>query len=438
MATLNSNMIIGFDTLNAQVKVMTVQGTSLDSARIDYYRFDRKLMDKGDYVSIISTVFESYDEAKLQMSNISIVLPNSLVCHDFVGIPTMKKKQMAEAVIVEFNALYKNHDSLLMVPTPINATKKNALYILLITNKAMLDGMTNIFTAKKLVVKTRTYESNAAVNAVLQLRPKMRRASFIYVDIREDNTLFAVVNKERTVGFQNLPFGYNILSRTEVNVESMWFDHDVAELAVINATELARKKKLTVDAAEADAEEEAAKEAEEQARREAEEAAAKAAEEAAEQSASSSDFDDLDGSNNSSSSEKAEGGEETETVAEERKPAVKVFAKKAPKALPMFMQRPTPETEEGFIAENFRIFEKRILLLKRHCDYDSIMPNPEFILINMPNEYEFMIEMLNNDEDNGIEFRYFSPETENAPLATENLDLIGALYAGTWNKQNNF
>ena len=444
MAQAGNNMIVGVDTTNARVKVMTIPGMTISRAQIEYYDFDRKLMDAGDYVSILDSVFASMDPSVFAQNAISLVLPNTLVGFDFVGIPTMPRQKMLDAVKIEFNALYKNHDSLMMIPTPILSSKKNALYILLIANRALVNGMAQIFTQKKAQVKLRTFESNSAVDAVLQLRPKTRKASFIYVDIREDNTIFAVVNKERTVGYQNLPYGYSILSRTEVNSEYMLTDHDVAELAVINAQEIARKKKLTIDQAEAEELEQQMLEAEEEARRKAEEEAAAAAlfeATGVDPNADTRSEEEIaaEEAQKALDEEFAEYNDDQpqEVVPEIKRPQVKVYAKKAPKALPMFMQRPIPETEEGFISENFRIFEKRILLLKKHCDYDNIMPTPEFIMINMPKEYEFIIEQLNQDEDNGIEFRYFDPQEDEPPVVAENLDMVGALYAGTWNRQNN-
>lgn len=436
MASNGANVIIGIDTVNARVKMLTVMGTAYQRAEIEYFDFDRKLIDSGDYVSALDSVFASYDMSKLQGTNVHIVLPNNLVAFDYVGVPTMSKNKMLDAVRVEFQALYKNHESLQMIPQPINSSKRNALYILLMANRAMVNGMAQVFTTKKIPVKVKTFEGNALVNAALQLRSKARRSNFIFVDIKEDYTSIAVVNKERTVGFQNLPYGYSILSRSEVNNEQMLIDHDVAELAVLNATELARKKKLTIDAAEAEEAEEEARRAEEEAARLAAEEAAKQAEGEVEQKSESQLVQEQE--QQAVDAEFADYNDEAPKVEEVKKPAVKVFAKKVPKALPMFMQRPIPETEEGFILENFRIFEKRILLLKKHCEYDQIMPTPDFIFINMPQEFAFIVDALNEDEDNGIEFRYFSPETENAPAVTENLDLLGAAFAGTWNRFNNF
>ena len=122
---------------------------------------------------------------------------------------------------------------------------------------------------------------------------------------------------------------------------------------------------------------------------------------------------------------------------EEVKPKKKTYARKI-KRVPAFMQRPIPEDELGFMAENFRMFVKRVLLVKMHHEQNAHLPNPQYVLVNMPKEYAGILDIINQEEDNGIEFRYFNPETENNRFLTGNLDLYGALFTETYNKQNNF
>ena len=65
-------------------------------------------------------------------------------------------------------------------------------------------------------------------------------------DINENDTQIVVSSKGKTAGFSNLPFGYSTIEReTVVNEQTLW-NHDVAELAVINAQKTAKAKKLTV------------------------------------------------------------------------------------------------------------------------------------------------------------------------------------------------
>ena len=84
MAQAGNNMIVGVDTTNARVKVMTIPGMTVSRAEIEYYDFDRKLMDAGDYVSILDSVFASMDANVFAQNAVSLVLPNTLVGFDFV------------------------------------------------------------------------------------------------------------------------------------------------------------------------------------------------------------------------------------------------------------------------------------------------------------------------------------------------------------------
>ena len=66
------------------------------------------------------------------------------------------------------------------------------------------------------------------------------------------------------------------------------------------------------------------------------------------------------------------------------------------------------------------------------------MPVPQYVLVNMPEEYAFVIDEINKEEDNGIPFRYFDPAKENNVQLTSNLDLYGALFMSSFNKTHNF
>jgi hypothetical protein len=69
------------------------------------------------------------------------------------------------------------------------------------------------------------------------------------------------------------------------------------------------------------------------------------------------------------------------------------------------MQRPIPETPNGMVMENFRAFQVRMLNYARSCKLSDTLPDPEYIVVNLPKEYEFLIQMLNAQEDNGLSFR---------------------------------
>jgi hypothetical protein len=63
------------------------------------------------------------------------------------------------------------------------------------------------------------------------------------------------------------------------------------------------------------------------------------------------------------------------------------------------------------------------------------MPKPEFILINLPEEFEFVIEELNKDEDSKAEFRFFNAQKDINPEILDNLELYGGLFFSSFNKK---
>ena len=120
-------------------------------------------------------------------------------------------------------------------------------------------------------------------------------------------------------------------------------------------------------------------------------------------------------------------------------PRPKIFSRKMPKRLPKFMQRPVPETQEEMAVENFRIFLKYILLYKQFQEFDEYYQTPEYALVNMPEEFGYIIDRINeSQEESGIELRYFEPQHEGNPNVTLNLDLFGGLFLKNFNKNQNF
>lgn len=85
----------------------------------------------------------------------------------------------------------------------------------------------------------------AAAGALFELRPKVKKDNLLFVDIKENSTLLILTEKDRILGFSELPFGQDILKPNKVVGENTIYGDDVAELAVLNAKESARAKQLT-------------------------------------------------------------------------------------------------------------------------------------------------------------------------------------------------
>lgn len=132
--------------------------------------------------------------------------------------------------------------------------------------------------------------------------------------------------------------------------------------------------------------------------------------------------------------------EENEST-EQPEPApakAKVMAKKLPRKLPLFMQRPTPETEQDITKENFRVFVKWALSLIQSNPKLTAFGAPKFVCVNLPKDMQFVIDSVNLEaKENGLPFVRFEFADDNADLA-QNLELFGGLYGNNWHSSAKF
>ena len=98
----------------------------------------------------------------------------------------------------------------------------------------------------RLFPKETTYRGSALLNCAYNFAPRLRGKSFVFADMHLDYTEIAVSGKGRLLGAATIPHGTSILKTDKVVSEYMATDHEVGELAVINAREAARAKALTL------------------------------------------------------------------------------------------------------------------------------------------------------------------------------------------------
>lgn len=445
-------VIIGVDTVSQCVKVMRIPAGGTKEATVEYLPYQSRPMDReffANFERLISDHLSAYPST--QSTAVYAVLPDSAVACDVITVPSVKKSRMQNALNVEIENQYKNHLDLSIRSYIAAANKQYTLYRLTMVRKELLSSFYKSLAACKLFAKETTYAANAAVDAVLALRPKNRMHSFIFVDIREKSTLFAFVNKGRTIGFHTFPFGYSaVLEATKVVHEGTLYHHDVAELAVLNAREKARAKQMTQmfdpDAVSLDEVADMAEalppappEFAEEFSAEQPDGLAEAAAADGEENVPSSSVEAVEDEAPPASAALESESAANVSVPVKEPPRPKIFSRKMPKRLPKFMQRPVPETQEEMAVENFRIFLKYILLYKQFQEFDEYYQTPEYALVNMPEEFGYIIERINeSQEESGIELRYFEPQHEGNPNVTLNLDLFGGLFLKNFNKNQNF
>ena len=377
--------VFSVDVNEKFIHVLNMIGNDLSTVTVTKLPYKTRPLDE-EFFEKLQSILATYlkDKPSSDVMAVYIVLPNECVSIDLVNIPTISKKQINDSLNVTLDTLYKNKKDLMLKNNIVVANKQYTSYMILAIQKNMVINFFSTLSNCGMYAKYSSYLSNCLLAGVYHLQSKWKSSSFMFVDIKKDNTYFAIAHKGKTIGHYYLQFGYRILETNKLAYENMLINHDLAEITVLNAKEKAKAKQLTTLADE----------------------------------------------------EEHESETETPVGAEG-----KVLGKKVPKRLPKFMQRPTPETEEEMACENFRIFTKWILLVANNYDKKGKEFELDFALINMPEKYNYIIDEYNKqrEENKGLlEYKAFNHDLNIPEELKENLELYGALYMKNYNKNQIF
>jgi len=182
----------------------------------------------------------------ISLAKVSFVLPDHVFLTDMVSVPALGKKAMENSLNLAIGAIYKNKNELKLHTYPMTQNKQSATFGLVGVRKELLSRLNSVCDANQVGIQNITFAANAAVNGAFALNGKLKNATFLLLDIQENAARFAFVNKGRTVGSYNLPFGYSMLYKNRVAAEDLLFDHAGGELLVLNAKEKAKAKQLTM------------------------------------------------------------------------------------------------------------------------------------------------------------------------------------------------
>ena len=476
-------LFVGFDMQNSNIRIMNAEKAT-DKAEVEYLHFSTCIF-SDEFFEEAQKLLEEYFQRKPSLRNLSafVILPDRAVGFETFNLPNMAKSKSQQALETEMNNLYEGrHRGKKINQFVLLQNKQYTIYGAIYFDKKLINKIYKLLTEVKVFPKMTTYSGNALLDCALNFAPRLRGKSFVFADMHADYTEIVVAGKGKTQGVATIPHGSALLRSDKVESEYMQTDHQMGEIAVINAREIARAKALTqsVDADPSVIPEGAtiadyAVDNESQAGEysgtvQAETAAASAdAKDRLAVAADSLNEEDRDEQDDDISEEGGLSVEEVdegrladgaaEAVAQETdgvsglqenaeengegnifKPKkIKVY-RKMPKHYPKFMMREIPETEQGIRYENFRIIMKWILLYARQAELTEYMIKPDFVVVNMPAELYPLLEQANAEqkESEGIEFRPFSASEKFVPEIKENLDLFGCLFAGHYNKHHNF
>lgn len=469
-------LFVGFDMQNSNIKLMNAERVT-DPAAVEYLHFSSRIFTE-EFFQEAQTLLEEYFVKKPSLLNLPayVLLPNNAVGFETFNLPNMPRPKMVQALDVELSNLYEGKQKNKKINRfQLAQNKQYTTFGALYFDKKLIAQIYKLLTDIKVFPKETTYSGNALLNSVYSFAPKTRGKSFVFADVHLDYTEIAVSSKGKTLGTAIIPHGTALLKTDKIELEYMQTDHEVGEIAVINARETARAKSLTLSDVEPSTIPEGAT---------VEDYAVDAQEQAVEYSGSATlaeaapqgdslQIDIYDetaqaGRKNSAeddrAAENAEGGAENassaatdespatadefyeseeeeakrlEEIAKNKLKKTKVY-RKMPKRYPKFMVREQPETETGFLYENWRIIMKWILLYARQAELSEYTASPEYILVNMPAELYPLLDIANEEQGNGLQFRPFSAADKFSAEIKGNLNLYGGLFAKHYNKNHNF
>lgn len=353
----------------------------------------------GKFLTDYSTAKPSYAG---KAAKVTILVPDCLVLTDSVNIPGVNRKSLDNMTTVAIEARYRNLAELRYNKYVSASNKQYSTVNMVVVRQKLLQGLYTCCSAANMFANVLTFESNAIVDGAMALNGKLKGGTYLLADIKEGYSRLAYVVKGNTVGCFDLPFGFGILHDNKLVAENMLFDHPTAELAVVNAKEKAKAKQLTMAGGDAAAENP--------------------------EGAEPQEADNFDAEISFSN--------ESNTV--QRTVQIKTLPKKTPRVLPKFMQRPIPETPEGYQYENFRIFVKWILEFIGGNPRLKEMGTVETVYVNMPPRFDHLYDAVNLEkEENGVVFQSLGLDKEKDIIA-RHLELYGGLFAAQYNQNNNF
>lgn len=348
-----------------------------------------------DFFEKLDSILKGYRQKNpsISLAKVSLVLPDHVFFMDTVNVPALGKKAIENSLNLALGATYKNKNELKIHTYPVSQNKQTATFGVVGVRKDLLDRLNGVCEANHVGVQNITFASNAMVNGAFALNGKLKNGTFLLLDIQEDTASFAFVNKGKTVGSYNLPFGYAMLQKNRLASEDLLFDHAGGELLVLNAKERAKAKRLTMMGEEV-----------------------------------LTDNDEQELLN----ADQHDGPQESEPP---------VDSKRSGRKLPKYMLRDMPTDPEGFVLENFRIFMKWALVLIAGNPDITAQGAIDTVYVNLPRAFHFLYDMVNKEMDeNKVKFApLLTGASFNMPTAcARDLELFGGFYVRQYNRINNF
>ena len=367
---------------------------------------DAAMLDRGEIPSALTQALSTMSKYPAPLPA-TFILPHCLYGVDYISLPAIKKSRLEESFKTELRSMYKNYDELIFRSADIYTGRASVTSRVVFTRRELLDAIRACFAKVNLQVTRFVPYGVSVLEGAAKLNSAVRKTPCLVLDIGDKYSYIAAFGKDTLLGGAEIPFGAEALSDTRVMSERVLYQHDSAELLVINARERAKSTKLTmaINLEEEKIDDSILSDEDEVAPNPELPDLTHAGEE---QTATDADeFDDDD-----------------ETPEQAPLPTVKTLRKSAVRQLPKFMRREEPTTKEGYLLENFRLFERRVLLTARDMALSEYFPRIEAIYLSLPEQFAFIADEMNQSNS-----AYHWAYLKRSAAAPDDLPMGGALGA---------
>lgn len=400
MAQLKSFATIYVDVENNAVSYYSLNEDKIinETKKINTKLFTEEYYAK--FTEVISEFMNKYTPANA--ANTTIIVPDNLVFTNTVTFPALKGAELKNTINTYLTSTYKNLKDLKIDVYNAVTTKRYITVSLTGVSNDIVALLKKACTDARLIAQNVSYASNATICAATSLNNKFRNDTYIFIDIKEQFARYIFVFKGKVVGFYNIKIGREILETTKPASEDVLLYQPSAELIVLNAREKARQKALTM------------------------------------MSTDSNVVENADAIEDGENEEEKSFTESNLVVERQIDTTIKVLPKKVARKLPKFMLREVPDDDNRKVYENFRLFIKWALELKKSNEKIASLGDMTTVYVNLPSEYDYLYDFANEEmEENGVKFVSSGLNKEKSEI-TDNLELYGGFFVKMVKQSTNF
>jgi hypothetical protein len=248
MAKSNYTTTIAIDTNRSAFHFYSMQGNDKKSIIHNTKSYTETKLDESYFGSFKQAVKEFAESTPSDsIRKVSVILPDSAILTDMIQVPTVKGSAQTQKMLdVALGNLYRNYKDLHIVAQLAEQNKQSSTIGITAVQNSIVSAVYSACSENKLLVDSLSFSSAAAIAAATHFNSKLKNASYVFLDIKDTYSRFIFVVDGKVMGFYTLPFGMDFLRKPQVVREETLFNHDYAELVVLNAREKAKSQKLTV------------------------------------------------------------------------------------------------------------------------------------------------------------------------------------------------